>query len=210
MKRSSYWQYFLAIESDLEATVRFVEPSHRNFNTYSIEFAKVLLTASSEVDVICKLLARDIDSTLRSDNIGEHRTVIIEKYPHFPEMQILVPRYELKFEPWLPWATGLNPEWWQSYNAVKHERHTSFPMANQNNAFQSVAGLFCLLAYLYHEDIIREALNPWPKLIDIEADPTALFPEDRYRLPDFTRYSSFKNNADDGTSMDSTSSSSAA
>ncbi len=188
MRRSSYWQYFLAIESDLEATVRFVEPGPRNFDTYSIEFAKILLTASSEVDVICKVLAGDINPTVGSDSINEHRVAILARYPRFPEMQIIVPRYELAFEPWATWAMGSNPEWWRSYNAVKHQRHTSFPSANQCSAFESVAGLFSLLAYLYHEEIIREGLSPWPKLLDIEANPMALFPEDRYRLPDFTRY----------------------
>jgi hypothetical protein len=102
-------------------------------------------------------------------------------------MRVVIPRYSLTFEPWQKWSKGKNPDWWTSYNNVKHKRHLHFAEANQSNAFQSVSGLFCLLAYLYHEELVNESLNPWPKLLDIERRPNDVFPEDRYYLPDFNR-----------------------
>lgn len=186
--RSSYWQYFLAIEADLDSTVRFVEPSEDNFKTYSVEFAKILLSASSEVDVVCKVLAKEIGSGSHSNNINQHRDIILQKYPRFHQMQVIAPRYGLIFEPWNSWASDKNPDWWRSYNDVKHKRYRHFQDANQYNALNSVSALFCLLAYLYHEEIIQQSLVPWPRLLDIEINPRALFPEDRYRLPDFNRY----------------------
>jgi hypothetical protein len=185
---SNYWQYFLAIEADLDATVRYVEPSQQNFETHSVEFAKILLSASSEVDVVCKVLAKVIEPDSNSNNINELRHLILQKYPRFPKMRVVIPRYILTFEPWKLWALERNPDWWKSYNNVKHKRHLHFAEASQSNAFQSVSGLFCLLAYLYHEELINGSLSPWPRLLDIEQNPKALFPVDRYRLPDFNRY----------------------
>jgi hypothetical protein len=47
-----HWQYFIAIESDLENTARYVEVTPGNFRTYSVEYARILLSAGSEVDVM--------------------------------------------------------------------------------------------------------------------------------------------------------------
>ena len=55
-KSHPHWQYFIAIESDLERTGRYVEIAPANFKTYSIEFARILQSASSEVDVVSKLV----------------------------------------------------------------------------------------------------------------------------------------------------------
>jgi len=48
-----HWQYFIAIESDLENTARYVEVAEDNFGTYSVEYSRILLSASSEIDPKC-------------------------------------------------------------------------------------------------------------------------------------------------------------
>lgn len=57
-----YWQVFIAIESDLERTTRYVEPNIDNYKTYSVAFAQLILSACSEIDVVSKLLCSQIDS----------------------------------------------------------------------------------------------------------------------------------------------------
>ena len=61
MPAYSYWQYFLAIEADFAATARYVEICQDNFDTYSVEYAKLLLASSSETDVLCKVLCKELD-----------------------------------------------------------------------------------------------------------------------------------------------------
>ena len=51
-----HWNYFLALDRDLEVVSRYVEFTKPNFNVYSIELAHLLFAAASEVDVIAKLL----------------------------------------------------------------------------------------------------------------------------------------------------------
>lgn len=181
----SHWQYFLSLEGDLEATVPFVQPVDDNFHTYSIEFAKILLSASSEVDAVCRVLAKQIDPDARPDNINKHRKLILSKYPKFPELKILMPRYSHTFYPWKAWASGQNPDWWLSYNDVKHKRYRHFPDANLHNAILSLAGLLALLVYLYHDDLERLSLHPWPSLLDIEKRSTAFPFQSKFVVPDF-------------------------
>ena len=53
-----HWNYFIALERDLEVASRYVEFCPQNFNVYSIEFAHLLFAAASEVDVVAKLLCQ--------------------------------------------------------------------------------------------------------------------------------------------------------
>ena len=47
-----HWNYFLALDRDLEVVSRYVEFTKPNFNVYSIELAHLLFAAASEVDVV--------------------------------------------------------------------------------------------------------------------------------------------------------------
>jgi len=181
----AHWQYFISLERDLEATVPFVEPVEDNFSTYSIEFAKILLSASSEVDVVCRVLGKEIDPSARPDNINEHRKLILSKYPKFPQLGVLMPRYGHAFLPWKAWASGGNPDWWSSYNDVKHKRYRHFPDANLRNGIYSLAGLLSVLVYLYRDDLERLSLHPWPSLLDIQTRSTALPFQNKFIIPDF-------------------------
>src|SRR6266496_4486996 len=124
-----YWQYFLALDADLETISRYVEFNPANYNTFSIEFVRLILAAGSEIDVVAKLLCELIDPTKPCKNINDYRSIILSKYPLFYLTPITIPRYELQLNPWGVWDGGvnpLNPGWWTAYNAVKHERSSNF------------------------------------------------------------------------------------
>lgn len=165
----SNWQYFLAIESDLEKTTRYVEISHKNYHTYSIEFARIFLSAGSEVDVIAKDLCNRINPHGAYKNINDYRNTITTKYPKFFSMEVTLPRYSLSLKPWSSWGATPqeNPVWWRSYNYVKHRRNEAFEEANLENTLNCIAGLFCLLLYCYQEEYKRDGLSPWTQLVSL-------------------------------------------
>lgn len=160
-----HWQYFIAIDSDLENTGRYVEIAQNNFRTYSIEFARILLSASSEVDVVAKLVCQRIDPNKTYKTIDDYRDCLLSRYPKFPSFEIAIPRYGLVRTPWQDWGRGNNPSWWKSYNYVKHERNKFFVEANLENAIDAVAGLFCVVL-AYDHDVLK--MSPWPKLLTVE------------------------------------------
>jgi len=161
-----HWQYFIAIESDLENTARYLEITPDNFDTYSIEYANILLSASSEVDVVSKLLCRQLDPSASYANINDYRTCIASHYPSFSSFVVSIPRYGLARRPWQEWDKGEIPFWWGSYNDVKHERNKYFSEANLENALDAVAGLFCLMIAYHRPDLW--ALSPSPKLLYVD------------------------------------------
>jgi hypothetical protein len=95
-----YWQYFVALEADLAATARYVVPTWANMACYSVEFARILLTAGSEVDVLCKELCQEHQLPVSPVNINGYRAAITARFPGFTKLEILVPRYGLVRLPW--------------------------------------------------------------------------------------------------------------
>lgn len=71
-----HWNYFLALESDVERLARFVEFTSNNFGTYSIEMAHLFLAAASEVDVVAKQLCSIMDAATNVANIEQYRRVL--------------------------------------------------------------------------------------------------------------------------------------
>ena len=181
-----FWQYFLVLETDLDSTVRYVEPAEENYATFSTEFSRILLSASSELDVVCRVLSKRVQATAKPRNFTQLRKIILSEYPELPSLQVHVPRYGLAFAPLAAWLTQETPNWWRSYNDVKHKRYRHFADANLRNALNSMGGLFVIELYLHQEDLYNGALRPWPRLLDIESNTGAFcsvggFP----MLPDF-------------------------
>lgn len=105
-----HWNYFIALEHDLEEVSRYVEFSEPNFKVFSIELAHLLFAAASEVDVVAKLICEHVAPTKPRRNINEYKRVLLSNISDLPTTQVLVPRYGLTFEPWSSWAGQSNPE----------------------------------------------------------------------------------------------------
>lgn len=144
-----HWNYFIALERDLEAVSRFIEFDAANFETYSIELAHLLFAAASEADVVAKLVCAYIDPTAKVGNIDQYKAVLMKGIPSLPTTKVYVPRYGLTLEPWSNWGGPTNPDWWRSYNNVKHERSAHFNQATLKNALNALAGLMVLTCFYY-------------------------------------------------------------
>jgi hypothetical protein len=180
-----YWQHFLALEADFAATSRYVEFSHQNFATFSIEFAKLLFAIGSEVDVLCKIICEKIDSAARRDNINDYRTCLTA-HTQIASEELLIRRYNLAFKPWDAWSHCSNPTWWRSYNNVKHQRDAYFPEANLENCANAISGLFAVVLYCHKAEKSAAALEPYPILLGREKEPGHLLLESSYSVPAFT------------------------
>lgn len=144
-----HWNYFLALESDLEQISRFIEFDKKNFRTYSIESAHLLLASSSEVDVIAKCICGLLEPNSPAENINQYREIIDRNLPGFKKEFVYIPRFSHRLQPWKNWSSAQNPIWWRSYNKVKHERNEYFTEANLKNVLNSVNGLLITVFYFY-------------------------------------------------------------
>lgn len=144
-----HWNYFLAIEKDLEELSRYIEFDDQNLDTYSIELTHILFSASSEVDVVMKQLCDLIDPKKKVENINDYRHFISTHAKGYIDEEVIIHRYGLTFQPWAKWNKGTNPDWWRSYNNVKHERHKHYSEANLRNALNAVGALLLTVTYYY-------------------------------------------------------------
>ncbi len=163
-KSLQHWNYFLALETDIEHLSRYVEFTEENFSTYSLEIAHIYLACCSEVDVVAKLLCQQINHDSQAGNIGEYREIITAAIPEIPQSLITIPRFGMELNPWQNWQEDKSPIWWQNHNNVKHQRNEFFHQANLHNVLNSMAGLFLLVLVYYRKVIEGRRIEPPPSL----------------------------------------------
>lgn len=175
-----HWRYFLGLEEEVLRISRFIDFSEDNFSTYSIELASILLSASSEVDVVAKQLCKKLKTGKKAENIKNYADQIAPSIPSIGKFVVCLPRFGLTLQPWENWSLKhrKSPLWWKSHNNVKHNRHQLFHEANLKNALNAVSGLYVLVLYLYQELAEAGLLSPNPVLFrpsEIHFGGTTLF-----------------------------------
>jgi len=177
-----HWNYCLTVEKDLENLSRYVEFTEDNLEVYSIELTRILLSSSSEVDVVMKQLCKLLDPDKEYENINDYKAVIKNNLPLLIDEEITIDRFGFSFKPWNSWTGEQNPCWWKSYNNVKHKRNSHFSEANLDNALNSVGALLLANVYYYKYFFSKEAnknfdmkdvtikLRPGASLMKINAD----------------------------------------
>src|SRR5688572_3615505 len=146
-----HWNYLQALDADALVLSRYIEFSPENYNTFSIELARLLMAAASEVDVVAKIACEHAGAR-EASGINSYREVLTERWPNLAGSQVEIARFGMQLTPWENWRTGSNPDWWRSYNQVKHERHNHYGQANLQNALNAVGGLFVMLLYAFPEE----------------------------------------------------------
>ena len=177
----THWNYFLSLERDLEVLSRYVEFATANEETFSIELARLLFAAASEVDVLAKLICTQLEPRRKPNSISAYKPILLAGIPSLPTMTVYIPRYGLEFEPWSNWAGTSSPDWWVAYNKVKHQRDAHFAKATLKNAWNAVGGLLILVTYYYSRELTTtpntplslkgttHLLEPAPTLVRLDA-----------------------------------------
>lgn len=158
-----HWNYFLALERDMEKLSRYVEFCDANLAVYSIELAHLLFAAASEVDVVAKLICELVEPGAPRGNIVEYRAILPRALDGLSDTEVFVPRFSLSYKPWSNWAEERNPEWWRAYNNVKHKRDAHFNEATLKHALNALGGLLILTFHYYSRKLAPEGQVLAPK-----------------------------------------------
>jgi len=167
-QKLSHWNFFLAVEEDLHQLSRFIEFTADNFETHSLELARILFTAAAEVDVVAKQLCERLVPGCRASNMKKYENILAEHLAILGESRVTIPRYGLIFQPWTNLQARSAPDWWNAYNQVKHHRHEKYASANLKNALNAVAGLFLITLFHYSHEATSAQLKPNPILFRID------------------------------------------
>jgi len=162
---SSHWNYFLSLEDDLIKLSRWIEFDKSNFDCFSLEMVRLLIVASSEVDVVAKMLCKEISGNNRARSISPYQYTIIDEYEGVSSARIQMPRYGLTLTPWDEWKTPNSPPiWWQENNKVKHHRSEHYSKATLKNVLNAIAGLLVLLLYYYGR--VEHGITTAPRIME--------------------------------------------
>jgi hypothetical protein len=173
--RNLHWNYFLALERDLELVSRYVEFHVDNFETYSMELARLLLGAAAEIDVVAKVLCGMLDPSAKRGTIDDYRAALLKHLPDIGTMTVEIPRHGLLLVPWSDWLNGVNPDWWRSHNDVKHERDAYFHKATLRNAIDAMGALLIVIYLHKQQEMSTQGPVPQPKEITGALDPKSSF-----------------------------------
>lgn len=156
-EKSIHWNFYLALEQDLELISRYIEFSKLNEKTFSIELARIIMSASQEVDVILKNLCKLLKPEAEALTISDYRIIIQGNLPQLIEENIYIPRFGLCYQPWLNWGTkNSSPYWWTANNNIKHNRTTQFKKAHLKNAINAMGALLIVNLYFYKKKLEKE------------------------------------------------------
>lgn len=176
------WNYFLMLESDLDNTSRFIEPAGQE-DTYSFEFAKLLILACTEVESVFKAICFEITGQQVEGSIAKYKETILSKFPNITESTVTINRLGYNIEPFKGWDTG-RLEWWGAYQQVKHNRGSFFAQATYLNAVTALAALYILIFYLAKITDIKFN-NYVSKYFDSEYEDVYVLFGPTNMLPDF-------------------------
>ena len=163
-----HWDYFILLEEDVNRILYYLEPTEENFNAFGPELVKAYLSICSEIDVAFK----DLDLLVRScedagwkevKNIAGSRDMVYGRFSdQFRNSLVAIHGSEVVVSPWSSWWTDdgaqsdENPQWWISYNSVKHHRLECYMEANLGNVLHALSGLFVLLSCLYRYEFEKD------------------------------------------------------
>jgi hypothetical protein len=151
-----HWNYFLCLEEDVFKLSKWIEFSEDNFSCYSLEIAKLLMTVSSEVDVIAKLVCKSINQNSTAESINKYQEEISEKFPTISKGHTSIPRHGIELTPWESWKNPKSPpDWWTATNKVKHHRSEHFKKATLINLLNAMSALLIMLTLYYRKEVNR-------------------------------------------------------
>jgi len=170
-------RYYRALEDDLEATFRYVEPQSQ-LDVHSDEFARIILVAATEVENVLRefaVWAQGYGQPKLSPplTILKLTDVVAKFFPKFATMQILAPSISVLLYPWKDLSATSAPDWWtKGYNKIKHDRQGNMNAPTLRRALQAVGALQVVLLHYY-----RLRYGPTAMLAD-RAIPRLLVPWD--------------------------------
>ena len=171
----AFYNYYLSLEKDCFATEQYAAFHEINFRTFSIEYAKLLLSLCCEIETVLKKICFELNLDQKYRNIAQYRNCIREKLLFFSDEVVYFKNIHKEFSPWLSWKELKTPVWWNQYNAIKHKRAEcdtsgtpNFFHANQENVLNALAALYvseqylfylCEIKYKYSKDNKSQALQ---------------------------------------------------
>lgn len=169
---------YLYIEEELMRSFQYVQPNKKNLTTSSVGFASIIREASNLYEILAKSVYckyykvnEDYDlniyNYLSLDSFLDLSNEILDSpilYAEFNGTNILQP-----FKSLTSWDKNSSikaehiPDWWNSYNSIKHNVNGITECATLKNALLSVGAVYLLINRIYGEGVVSGVLRAYRK-----------------------------------------------
>lgn len=142
--QNNHWQYYMMLEEKFIKTLNFVELNEDNYNTYSKEFASLIIVIGAELDAIFKLFCSE--SNEKNQSITDYAKYILDIYPDIRGQSMSINK-EITIKPFSLWSKeqpGKSLSWWSAYTDIKHDRILNYKEATLDNCLNIIGALFLL------------------------------------------------------------------
>ncbi len=153
-ENGGFWEYYKDLERQFESFLEYVPYLKGNEDTYSFRLANIILAIGAHIDSAFKEMARcdEFEDKEPCKEIlkrtEDKKGIIISAVRAFDEIYGLTSKkVTFKCLPDRKEITpfkGNKPEWWDSYNDIKHDITTNLTKANLRNVRDALAGAFLL------------------------------------------------------------------
>lgn len=186
VQKSKNWPFYFSLEQDVLKLSRYIEFDRSNFQVHSIELLRLYLSICSEVDVVLKQVCQRLTGKTDARNIIDYQKLIAPELPQLFEERAVCARFNIVLEPWKGWTADKSPDWWRSYNDVKHNRSEHYNKAKLGNVLESLAALY--LVNMYNVFFEHKQLCPGFYFNVRDVVHHAPIEGDFYRIDDFMAY----------------------
>ncbi len=195
------------IERKLREILDYIEPSEKNKNVYSVELYSLLLRACTEVELNLKQIMQSNGENGNNDSFNMNKYIWVEQSSRLSEYELKflnwrvdqkrgkgnIKQYIVRYEdkilcPFKEFgirnksknanSRSGTPEWYRSYNKVKHNRETNFRVATLDNCMNAVAGILVLLYSEFGPYCIDTYTKTGVQLIEAGNDYEPIFDAD--------------------------------
>lgn len=160
---------FFAIEEILLEAFLYVLPMEQNGSTCSAKFATVIRESCNVIEILFKNVYFKYFAIEKSKKLNIFDFLSLDLFLNFSEVEIISPTLECyhddksgirPFKNLKTWDRNCKiedeniPEWWKSYNNIKHDINGLRTYATLNNAIYSFSALFILIRIIYGDGLI--------------------------------------------------------
>ncbi|ODS57086.1 MAG: hypothetical protein ABS40_05850 [Agrobacterium sp. SCN 61-19] len=154
-----YVRAYLLIQKDLERLFEYVEPSPEAELTFSFRIHELLMRTCIEVEANFKAI---LDANIYTPAINRFQQPIynmsvykkVNASHHLSSYEVMLPLWNGPrkiLKPFEGWNTGKGIDWYQAYNASKHDRLQEFKQANMGALISAVSGLLVLISSQFQD-----------------------------------------------------------
>ena len=156
-----YWKHYKILEDQFMKTLNYVELHEKNFPTFSVVFAQLLISIGSEVDNVLQKFCNLIDGS-KVDTYSQYVKKIKEFNFELNQSEVWCKFNFINYTPWIDWEEKevvheekrMGTFWWRNYQAVKHFRAETdkdgipnYTKANLKTVFYALMGLYSINIY---------------------------------------------------------------